>query len=342
MEPAEEVAMTEYQPAPAGIVPSSLSEAIALANMMATSDMVPECFRGKAVNCLLVIEQSYRWKMSPFAVAQCASVNSGRVMYEGKLVAAVVNARGNLSKRLTYSYSGSGIDRKIVVSGTIREEVEPRTVEVLLKNARTHNACWDKQPDQQLAYHGARVWARRHAPELMLGVYSPEEMPEPGDAPFAPPNVSLTANVTEPEDPCGASTLGEDVLDLVDVFDVSTGEVVRRAPRAASGQLARIHSLLDDLGHHMDEPRRGKTDKDGHVTEPGKIVKRGKYYKKLIEKFHKEHANELATFEAAWVIDWLFKLVQKYEKNMDRGNDAIGVTSTAPAEPEERVPGQEG
>ena len=37
----------------------------------------------------------------------------------------------------------------------------------------------DIQPDQQLAYHGSRVWARRHAPELMLGVYSPEEFDEP-------------------------------------------------------------------------------------------------------------------------------------------------------------------
>ena len=28
-------------------------------------------------------------------------------------------------------------------------------------------------------YHGTRVWARRHTPELMLGVYSEEEFDEP-------------------------------------------------------------------------------------------------------------------------------------------------------------------
>jgi hypothetical protein len=51
-------------------------------------------------------------------------------------------------------------------------------VSVILHNAKTQNVMWARQPDQQLAYHGARVWARRHAPELMLGVYSPEEMPD--------------------------------------------------------------------------------------------------------------------------------------------------------------------
>jgi hypothetical protein len=37
---------------------------------------------------------------------------------------------------------------------------------------------WQIQPEQQLMYHGVRVWARRHMPELMLGVWSPEEFAE--------------------------------------------------------------------------------------------------------------------------------------------------------------------
>jgi hypothetical protein len=61
-----------------------------------------------------------------------------------------------------------------------------------------------------LAYFGARVWARRHAPELMLGVYSPEEFDEP--PPLSPaskrprrpaPNVMLAPAETSdpPHDP---------------------------------------------------------------------------------------------------------------------------------------------
>jgi hypothetical protein len=51
---------------------------------------------------------------------------------------------------------------------------------------------WQKQVDQQLMYHGTRVWARRHTPELMLGVYSPEEFDEPTQRrPIAAPNVMV-------------------------------------------------------------------------------------------------------------------------------------------------------
>ena len=42
--------------------------------------------------CLVVIEQAMRWGMSPFAVAQCTSSIGGKLMYEGKLVAAAVES----------------------------------------------------------------------------------------------------------------------------------------------------------------------------------------------------------------------------------------------------------
>ena len=49
---------------------------------------------------------------------------------------------------------------------------------VRLGDVRTGAKVWTTQPDQQLMYHGTRVWARRHMPELMLGVWSPEEFDE--------------------------------------------------------------------------------------------------------------------------------------------------------------------
>ena len=157
------------------MTPSNMMEAMKLAEMMAQAQLVPAALQKHPADCLLVIEQAMRWGMSPFAVAQAVSVISGKLMFEGKLVAAVINANGNLQERLSYDYSGAGDDRTIRVSGLLKGERKPRDVEVVLRNVRTSNKVWSTQPDQQLMYHGARVWARRHMPELMLGVYSPEE-----------------------------------------------------------------------------------------------------------------------------------------------------------------------
>lgn len=155
--------------------PTNIESAIRLADMMSNSTLVPTPLQKKPADCLLVIEQAIRWGMSPFAVAQCASVIKGKLMYEGKLVAAVINANGDLEKRLSYEYSGEGENRAITVSGTVRGEKEPRTIAIVVKDVKTDNDFWRKQPDQQLMYSGARVWARRHMPELMLGVYTPDE-----------------------------------------------------------------------------------------------------------------------------------------------------------------------
>jgi hypothetical protein len=180
-----------------------MGEAIKLAELMATAKLVPQGLQKSPADCLMVVQQAVRWQMDPFAVAQECSVIQGKLMHTGKLVAAVVNARGNLTQRLSFEYSGDGDDRMIVVSGQLQGEPVPRTIEVVLKNARTQNKVWQTQPDQQLMYHGVRVWARRHTPELMLGVYSPEEFePAPARAeakrpPIPARNVMLPAHDAE-------------------------------------------------------------------------------------------------------------------------------------------------
>lgn len=161
-----------------GLVPSNMSDAMRLAEMMATAKLVPVGLQKSPADCLMVIQQAIRWQMDPFAVAQECSVIQGKLMHSGKLVAAVVNSRGELANRLSFVYGGAGQNRTIVVSGRLDGETEPRTVEVKLADAKTNNRVWQTQPDQQLMYHGVRVWARRHMPELMLGVYSPEEFDE--------------------------------------------------------------------------------------------------------------------------------------------------------------------
>lgn len=197
-----QVVKVEPLPAPRpsfGLVPKSWEAAMQLANMMASARLVPKDLQKSPADCLMVIQQAIRWDMDPFAVAQECSVIQGKLMYSGKLVAAVVNVRGNLSKRLSFEHTGSGEDRTVLVSGTLHGEQAPRTVTVKLRDAKTNANVWKTQPDQQLAYHGARVWARRHTPELMLGVWSPDEFPASEARPdeIPPIDVSFTQETGE-------------------------------------------------------------------------------------------------------------------------------------------------
>jgi hypothetical protein len=161
------------------LMPTTMEGAVKLADMMARGKLMPQHLHNSPGDCLMVVEQAMRWGMSPFAVAQCTSVVKGKLMFEGKLVAAALHTSGALATRLDYTYSGEGLDRAVRVSALLVGEKAPRYVDVRLADARTTNEMWTKQPDQQLAYFGSRVWARRYAPEVMLGVYAPDDIEQP-------------------------------------------------------------------------------------------------------------------------------------------------------------------
>lgn len=189
-----QIAPISTAPASTGfaLVPRDMREAMDLATMMSKGKLVPTALQQSPADCLLVIEQATRWGMSPFAVAQEVSVIQGRLMHSGKIVAAAVHGSGVLQGRLTYTYTGENGALAVIVRGLLRGDAEPSEVTVRLADAKTTNQHWVKSPQQMLAYHGARVWARRFVPEVMLGVYSPEEF----DAPQEPRQVE---NLAEPK-----------------------------------------------------------------------------------------------------------------------------------------------
>jgi len=177
---------------------ATLIEANDFSLQMSKAKLIPAHLQGSPSDCLRVVMQAAKWGMDPFAVADKTSVISGKLMYEGQLVAAVINTRANLSKRLSYTFSGTGAQRSLVVSGTLRGETEPLTIDLSYSQACAinKNGQMQKNPDQQMCYIGARIWARRHMPELMLGVTSADEIPEDlpmenvtgtGDAPATAP-----------------------------------------------------------------------------------------------------------------------------------------------------------
>ena len=157
------------------LVPNDMDQAIRLAQAMASAKLVPKHLQGDAGSCLMVVEQAMRWGMSPFAVAQCTSSIGGKLMFEGKLIAAAVESCGAIEGGFDYAFAGDGDDRSVTVSARRRGETNPRQMTVKLRDVRTTNEWWKKQPDQMLVYSGTRNWARRWTPAAILGVYAPEE-----------------------------------------------------------------------------------------------------------------------------------------------------------------------
>ena len=205
----------------------NLNAMVRVADLMAGwRQMVPKHLRGNPGGCMAVTMQAMRWNMDPFALAvKTYTVDAdGPVAYEGQAIIAALNNSPLLATRLSFTWEGAwerivgkfkmvesktkkdndgnpkkfivpawDFDKdeeglKVTVSATLVGETEPRVLELLLKQARTRNSpLWTEDPKQQLAYLAGRRWGRLHAPDVIMGVYTPDELAEVNTEKFMGP-----------------------------------------------------------------------------------------------------------------------------------------------------------
>jgi len=164
-----------------------------MAQMMSTAAVaVPQHLRGKQGDCLAIVMQAAQWGMNPFAVAQKTHLVNGSLGYEAQLVIAVLNSSPLLHERIKFEWFGDwkGVagktdkshERGVRVFATIKGEAEPREMFVTMAQAGVRNSpLWEIDPKQQLAYLAAKRWARLHTPDVILGVYTPDELEQPAE-----------------------------------------------------------------------------------------------------------------------------------------------------------------
>lgn len=188
--------------------PEGLNQLMKFAEVMAQSRVtVPAHLAGKPADCMAVAMQAAQWGMNPFAVAQKTHVVSGTLGYEAQLVNAVITTMSPTKDRINYEWFGpwEQVIGKFVektsqkgnayiapawtlkdeagcgvkVWATMKGEENPRVLELLLSQAQVRNSTlWASDPKQQLAYLAVKRWSRLHCPDVIMGVYTPDELAE--------------------------------------------------------------------------------------------------------------------------------------------------------------------
>jgi hypothetical protein len=197
---------------------------------------IPDHLRGSEADCMAVVMQAAQWKMNPFAVAQKTHLVSGTLGYEAQLVNAVINSMAPTKDRLHYDWFGpwenvvgkfetrtsqkgrdyiapnwtldDEKDCGVKVWATLKGEDEPRELKLLLSQAQVRNSTlWASDPKQQLAYLAVKRWSRLYCPDVIMGVYTPDELedlpPQPSEVDITPPaedlNSALRGEVVDAE-----------------------------------------------------------------------------------------------------------------------------------------------
>lgn len=182
--------------------PVALASIQQVANLMSEGkNSVPKHLQGNVADCMAVCMQAAQWGMSPYSVAWKTYPVNGAMSYEAQLINAVVSSSNAIKGRFKYEYGGdwsgkidktSRKDRNgnpiatrsfdnsacvrcgAVLNGeqdiTWGEWLYPETISV--KNS----VLWVSAPKQQGAYLVVKYWARLYCPDVILGVYSKEEL----------------------------------------------------------------------------------------------------------------------------------------------------------------------
>lgn len=192
----------------AGLMPQSLTHV-----KEGTGDnapLVPLSMEVVQARALMIANQADLWGADPISVAQCTSIVHGKLMYEGKLVHAVISAI--LGVDLVYEFGRYDVAKRDIVgkyetdpdtgakvwvgemptsvddqalgvrvSGTLPGEKMPRRIAGSVGMWHTGSrGPWQKATAwvRQLRYMGAREWCRAHKPALLLGIVTDDEVEE--------------------------------------------------------------------------------------------------------------------------------------------------------------------
>jgi len=169
----------EVSDALGGLRFQNMVEVMEFAKCMAISETaVPKHLRGNPGMCLAVCVQALEWRFSPFAVANKSYVVNDRIGYESQLVHAVIEQRAPIIGRLRHKFEGEDGQRRCIVTATLRETGE--TLEYISppfdKIQPKNSPLWKTKPDLQLYYNTSRDFCRAYFPDVLLGVYSQEEL----------------------------------------------------------------------------------------------------------------------------------------------------------------------
>ena len=160
----------------------------AVAKIMAQSEVtIPKHLKNYG-DSFAVAMQAAQWGMNPFAVAQKTHLVNGILGYEAQLVNAIIISRAPVTGRLKFVWEGDWTrvngkedkdpSRKCIVSGTFIGDDEPSVYEVSMAQvgAVRNSPLWVADPRMQLAYLTIKRWSRLYCPDVIMGVYSRDEL----------------------------------------------------------------------------------------------------------------------------------------------------------------------
>lgn len=152
-----------------------------MAQALASSDLVPQTYKGNIANTLIALEMSNRMGASPLAVMQNLNIIHGKPSFGSAFLIATINTCGRFAP-LRYKLEGEGDNRQCIAWTTDRngEVLEGPAVTITLAKKEgwfnKNGSKWQTMPELMLRYRAAAFFSRLYCPEISMGMQTSEEV----------------------------------------------------------------------------------------------------------------------------------------------------------------------
>lgn len=162
----------------------SMKLTISAAKMLASTAAMPDSYKGKVGDCMILIDLAGRMGLSPIAVAQFTQVVKGNLTWKGQACKALIDGSGRFRNSRYEMFGEEGKDswgcrlvaeRKADGVTVIGPEVSIKMANDMGWTAR-NGSPWLTMPELMLRYRAATFFARTECPETLMGFYTADEM----------------------------------------------------------------------------------------------------------------------------------------------------------------------
>ncbi|HET9189811.1 MAG TPA: hypothetical protein VFN69_04485 [Rudaea sp.] len=205
------------------------------AKALASSDIIPQAYRGNLPNVLIALEIAERIGASPLQVMQNLHLIQGKPSWSSSFLIATVNACGRFTP-MRFEVKGEDPAKDDYRVRAFAEDkatgercVGPWITWTMVKAEgwlKKPGSKWATMPELMFLYRAAGFWSRVYAPEVSMGILTREEVEDVWGGAQAHVEVAAPANAEGTLDALKGALLEHEPLTEAERTVVETVELV--------------------------------------------------------------------------------------------------------------------
>ncbi len=162
----------------------SFNTALRMAQCLADSTVVPKEYQKNIGNCMIAIEMASRINTSPMMVMQNLYIVNGRPAWSSQWIIAMINSSRRYKTELQFEFGNAqedgGLSCRAWAEDYSGHKVYGPKITMTMANSEgwvnKNGSKWKTMPQVMIQYRAASFFGRMNCPDMIMGIYSQEEV----------------------------------------------------------------------------------------------------------------------------------------------------------------------